>query len=74
MSEQSHKNLTMSNWNLAPPPGQIRAHVEVFSREHLITQKSPAERLVDASLVDAVAKELGPSQPVNKDGTEVSCR
>ncbi len=66
-------------WQSRDPNGRVNVLSvediqEVFFREHLITQKFPPEKLVDASFVDAVAKELGPFQPINKDSKEVGCR
>ncbi len=45
-----------------------------FFKEGMIAKKFPAERLVDTSYADYVAKTLGPFEVVNKTDTLPSCR
>ncbi len=45
-----------------------------FFKQGMITQKFPAERLVDTSYADYVAKTLGPFEVINKSDPLPSCR
>jgi NitT/TauT family transport system substrate-binding protein len=45
-----------------------------FFKEGMITQKFPAERLVDTSYADYAAKALGPFELINKSDPLPSCR
>ena len=45
-----------------------------FYKEGMITQKFPAERLIDNQYADYAAKQLGPFKLINESDTLPSCR
>jgi NitT/TauT family transport system substrate-binding protein len=45
-----------------------------YLKEKMITQKFPAERLIDASYADYAEKQLPPFQVINKDSKLAGCR
>jgi len=55
-------------------PGTALDLQDWFAKQGMISQKFPAERLVDASYADHVAKVLGPFEVANKSDPLPSCR
>ncbi len=55
-------------------PGSALDIQDWFFKQGMINQKFPAERLVDVSYADYVAKTLGPFEVINKSDTLPSCR
>jgi NitT/TauT family transport system substrate-binding protein len=66
-------------WTSRDPNGRINvASVldiqDVFFKEGLTKQKFPASRLVDGSIAEEVAKQLGPFEITNKNDKSEGCR
>jgi NitT/TauT family transport system substrate-binding protein len=66
-------------WQGRDPNGRMDAGTALdiqdwFLKEGMINQKFPAERLIDTSYADYVAKTLGPFELINKSDPLPSCR
>jgi len=66
-------------WQGRDPNGRMDAGTALdiqdwFFKEGMISQKFPAERLIDTSYADYVAKTLGPFELINKSDPLPSCR
>jgi NitT/TauT family transport system substrate-binding protein len=73
------KLLDSIPWQGRDPNGRLDAATALdiqdwFFKEGMITKKFPAERLVDTSYADYVAKTLPPFELINKDSKLPSCR
>jgi NitT/TauT family transport system substrate-binding protein len=71
--------LENAPWPARDPNGRfnVKSVIDVqdwFLKEGMITQKFPAERLIDTSYAEEAAKELGPFELVNKASTLPGCR
>ena len=74
-----HQRLDLRLKRLRDPNGRIDAGTVLdiqdwFFKEGMITQKFPAERLIDNEYADYVQKTLPPFELINKSDPLPSCR